>query len=220
MIYVKNLSKIYNEAQNDEVKALDNVNLKIHDGEMVAIIGASGAGKSTLMHLLCGVDKPTNGEIWVNDENVVAYNDKKLSKYRSEKVGTVFQNFGLINEFTVFENVEVPLIFSNVPRGQRSKLVCSALERMGIEKLKRRKITQLSGGQKQRVAIARAIVNNPLFIMADEPTGALDRKTGEMIFQCLKKINSDGTTVIIITHNMEMAKGCNRIIEIEDGRIV
>ncbi len=220
MICVKNLSKFYNKDQIDEVKALDEISFEIKDGEMVAIIGESGAGKSTLMHILCGIDKPSTGEVIVNNENIVNFNDKQLSNYRCTQVGTVFQNFGLINELSVHENVAVPLIFAKKNSKERKSLIIDSLKKMNIEKLEKRKITQLSGGQKQRVAIARAIVNNPLFIMADEPTGSLDSKTGNIIFECFKKINEMGTTVILITHNFEMAKRCDRIIELRDGKIL
>ncbi|OQA47887.1 MAG: ABC transporter ATP-binding protein YtrE [Firmicutes bacterium ADurb.Bin300] len=220
MITIEKLSKVYNQGMPDEVRALDEICLTINDGELVAIVGASGAGKSTLMHIICGADKATDGIVAVNGCNISSLNDKALSEYRSKKVGTVFQDFALINELTVYENVELPLIFSNMKSKERKNKVQDALEKMKIGNLGKRKITQLSGGQKQRTAIARAIANDPLVVLADEPTGALDSKTGNIIFSCFKEINEMGKTVIIITHNNNISQRCDRLIQLKDGRIV
>lgn len=218
MITLNQLSKTYNKNSKNCFRALNNINLIINDGEISAIIGESGAGKSTLLHILSCVED-FDGEYFIDDIDVSKLNDNKLSAVRSNKIGVVLQDFALIDDFTVFENVMTPLFFSNNINNKKSA-VSKALKAMGIEKLKNKKISQLSGGQKQRVAIARAIVTNPQYIFADEPTGSLDSKTADEIMNVLLQLNNSGITIIIVTHNLELARKCQRIIEINDGMII
>lgn len=220
MIIIKGLYKTYNIGKQNEVHALKGLNLEISQNEILAIIGRSGAGKSTLLHILSGIDGFDSGSVNVDGIELLTLNDKQISQYRNKKVGIVLQDFALIDSFSVYENVEIPLIFSKVPKSKRKILVAEALKNVGLQDLKSRNVTQLSGGQKQRVAIARAIVNNPEYIFADEPTGALDSKTSEEIFDLLKELNKKGKTIIIVTHDKDIANGCNSIIKINDGAIL
>jgi ABC-type lipoprotein export system ATPase subunit len=214
MIEIKNVSKTYGIGET-AVKALDNVSLNIEDGEMVAIIGASGSGKSTLLHILGGLDSEAEGQVLYDDKNILKMNDETLSEFRLENIGFVFQFFNLIPELTAEENIVLP----NMMRGKKVNLSTELCSQLGIESRLKHYPDELSGGQKQRVAIARALANNPKVVFADEPTGALDSKTSGEIMQVFKALNESGTTVVIITHDMEIAKNCNRIIEISDGRI-
>ncbi len=220
MITLKNVSKTYNYGKENAVEALKNISVNIEKGELVAIVGKSGAGKSTLMHIIACSETFETGEYLLNGTLVSNKSDFEKAKIRNEQIGTVFQDFALIPDFTVFENTELPLYFCRNTKKERKMLVEKALKAVGIEELSNRNVTKLSGGQKQRVAIARAIVNNPDIILADEPTGALDSKTGEEILDLFKELHSKGKTVIIITHDKEIAKSCGRIIEICDGGIV
>lgn len=220
MIILKNICKTYNIGKENSVKALENISLCINSGELVAIIGKSGAGKSTLMHIVACAETFEKGEYLFDDIPVSEKTDSEKAKLRNGKIGTVFQDFALVDDFSVFENVEIPLYFCKNTKKQREKAVNEALNAVGISELKNRNIATLSGGQKQRVAIARAIVNNPDVILADEPTGSLDSKTGKDIFELLKSFSEKGKTVIIITHDVEMAEKCERIIEIIDGKII
>jgi ABC-type lipoprotein export system ATPase subunit len=214
MIEIKNVSKTYGIGET-AVKALDNVSLNIEDGEMIAIIGASGSGKSTLLHILGGLDSEAEGQVLYDDKNILKMDDETLSEFRLENIGFVFQFFNLIPELTAEENIVLP----NMMRGKKANLSTELCSQLGIESRLKHYPDELSGGQKQRVAIARALANNPKVIFADEPTGALDFKTSGEIMQVFKTLNESGTTVVIITHDMEIAKNCNRIIEISDGRI-
>lgn len=214
MIEIKNVSKTYGIGET-AVKALDNVSLNIEDGEMIAIIGASGSGKSTLLHILGGLDSEAEGQVLYDDKNILKMNDETLSEFRLENIGFVFQFFNLIPELTAEENIVLP----NMMRGKKANLSTELCSQLGIESRLKHYPDELSGGQKQRVAIARALANNPKVVFADEPTGALDSKTSGEIMQVFKALNESGTTVVIITHDMEIAKNCNRIIEISDGRI-
>ncbi len=220
MITLKNVSKTYNYGKENAVEALKNISVNIEKGELVAIVGKSGAGKSTLLHIIACSETFETGEYLLNGTLVSNKSDFEKAKIRNEQIGTVFQDFALIPDFTVFENTELPLYFCRNTKKERKMLVEKALKAVGIEELSNRNVTKLSGGQKQRVAIARAIVNNPDIILADEPTGALDSKTGEEILDLFKELHSKGKTVIIITHDKEIAKSCGRIIEICDGGIV
>ncbi len=220
MIILKNIYKTYNTGKENAVQALKNISLCIDSGELVAIIGKSGAGKSTLMHIIACAEAFEKGEYLFNDISISQKTDSEKAKLRNGKIGTVFQDFALVDDFSVFENVEIPLYFCKNTKKQREKLVNEALIAVGIYELKNRNISTLSGGQKQRVAIARAIVNNPVVILADEPTGSLDSKTGKEIFELLKSFSEKGKTVIVITHDVEMAEKCERIIEIFDGKII
>lgn len=219
MLKIENLTKIYNYKKPNAFKALDNVSLQINDCEMVAIIGKSGAGKSTLLHIIGCIDKFQKGKYTIDDIEVHNLPDTKLAKIRNEKVGIVMQDFALIEEYSVIENVMIPLNFSSKRTGKPKEQAMKALEQVGIADLAKKPVANLSGGQKQRTAIARAIVNNPSFILADEPTGALDTKTSGEIMELFKKLNKDGKTVIIITHDPSVAEQCGRKIEISDGKI-
>lgn len=219
MIKLEGISKIYNKKKSNEFYALDKVNVEINKGELVAIIGKSGAGKSTMMHIIGCIDDFEEGTYELNGKDISGVSAKKKAEIRNKEIGIVMQDFALIDEYTVEENVMIPLYFTKGVKNKKDK-VKSALEKVGIADLKSKPINKLSGGQKQRVAIARAIVNEPEILLADEPTGALDTKTGQGIMNVFKEINDNGKTVIIITHDMEIAKQCKRIIEIKDGKIV
>jgi putative ABC transport system ATP-binding protein len=212
--------KIYNEGFENEVRALAGVSLTIDKGEFVAIVGQSGSGKSTLMNILGCLDVPTYGEYFLNGQDVSIMTDAELSKIRSRDVGFIFQGFNLIGTLTAYENVELGLIYQGVRASQRYDLVMDALERVGLADRCNSRPSQMSGGQQQRVAIARALATRPSVIMADEPTGALDTKTGEQILGLLKTLNEEGATVILITHNMDLACASDRIVRISDGIIV
>ena len=221
MINIENLTKTYNYKKSNAFTALKDVSLKIDDGEMVAIIGKSGAGKSTLLHIIGCIDTFESGTYTIDETNVHKLSDKQLAKIRNEKVGIVMQDFALVEEYTVLENVRIPLYFSHSKKSDKPKaLALAALKRVGISELANKPVNKLSGGQKQRVAIARAIVNDPSFILADEPTGALDTKTSSEIMELFKNLNDDGKTIIIITHDMGIAQACQRKIEISDGKII
>lgn len=200
------------------VHALNNINLKIDDRETVAIIGESGAGKSTLLHIMSCIDN-FDGEYYLDNIDINKLSESKKSKLRSSKIGIVLQDFALIDDFTVFENVMTPLYFNKKIKDKKSS-VMRALKKTGIASLKAKKVSQLSGGQKQRVAISRALVTNPEYIFADEPTGSLDSKTSEEIVKMLFDLNRNGITIIIVTHNLDIANKCQRVIEIKDGNII
>ena len=200
------------------VHALNNINLKIDDRETVAIIGESGAGKSTLLHIMSCIDN-FDGEYYLDNIDINKLSESKKSKLRSSKIGIVLQDFALIDDFTVFENVMTPLYFNKKIKDKKSS-VMRALKKTGIASLKSKKVSQLSGGQKQRVAISRALVTSPEYIFADEPTGSLDSKTSEEIVKMLFELNSNGITIVIVTHNLEIANQCHHIIEIKDGNII
>lgn len=218
MIEIKNLNKIYLKGKKNMVHALNNINLKIDDRETVAIIGESGAGKSTLLHIMSCIDN-FDGEYYLDNIDINKLSESKKSKLRSSKIGIVLQDFALIDDFTVFENVMTPLYFNKKIKDKKSS-VMRALKKTGIASLKAKKVSQLSGGQKQRVAISRALVTNPEYIFADEPTGSLDSKTSEEIVKMLFELNSNGITIVIVTHNLEIANQCHHIIEIKDGNII
>ena len=222
MIEIKNVYKTYNLGKANAFTALKDVSLTIRDGEMVAIIGKSGAGKSTLMHILGCIDGFEKGEYILNGQNISKMNEKKSAEIRNKEIGIVLQDFVLMEQYSVIENVLMPLYFSKKAgkRLEREKRAIEILKRLEMDELLNKKVNQLSGGQKQRVAIARAMINNPGILLADEPTGALDVKTSEEIMGVFKKLNEQGTTVIIITHDMEVAAKCDRVVEISDGRIL
>ena len=218
IIDVKNLTKTYGK-KSTAFKALDNINLQIFQGESVAIVGKSGSGKSTLMHLLALLDKPTSGEIKILGINANKLKGKKLNQLRNKHFGFVFQQFFMNPKDTVLENVLLPLKIGKISRFKRKKLALKALETVDLKNKAKNKATNLSGGQKQRVCIARAIVNNPKIIFADEPTGNLDSKTGQKIIDLLFGLNKNGATLIIVTHDDDLAKLCDRQIRITDGVI-
>lgn len=221
MIQIKNLVKIYNKGKTNEFCALKGIDLSIEEGEMVAIIGKSGAGKSTLLHILAAIDSYDKGSYLVDGVSVGDLKEKQRARFRNQKIGIVMQDYALIDEYTIEENVQIPLIFGKVKGNDvRREKIMTALENVGLAELAKKPVRQLSGGQKQRVAIARALVNNPAFLLADEPTGALDSKTSGEIMDVFEKLNQGGKTVIIVTHDMEVAARCGRVIEISDGEIV
>ena len=221
MIEIKNLVKIYNKGKTNEFCALKGIDLSIEEGEMVAIIGKSGAGKSTLLHILAAIDFYDKGSYLVDGVSVGDLKEKDRARFRNQKIGIVMQDYALIDEYTIEENVQIPLIFGKVKGNDvRREKIMTALENVGLAELAKKPVRQLSGGQKQRVAIARALVNNPAFLLADEPTGALDSKTSGEIMDVFEKLNQGGKTVIIVTHDMEVAARCGRVIEISDGEIV
>ena len=222
MIEIKNVYKTYNLGKSNAFTALKDVSLTINDGEMVAIIGKSGAGKSTLMHIIGCIDGFEKGEYILNGQNISKMSEKKSAAIRNKEIGIVLQDFVLMEQYSVIENVLMPLYFSKNAgkRNEREKRAVEILKRLEMDELLNKKVNQLSGGQKQRVAIARAMINHPGILLADEPTGALDVKTSEEIMGVFKKLNEQGTTVIIITHDMEVAAKCDRVVEISDGRIL
>jgi len=219
-IELKNLHKRYNINTAAEVHALRGVDLKIEKGELLSIIGPSGSGKSTLLHILGCIDIANEGSFKMNEVEVNELKNDQLADIRNKKMGFVLQEFGLLLNQTAFDNVSVPLMFDKISLKEIKGKVLNALKDVGVEELAFKKVSQLSGGQKQRVAIARALVNNPEIILADEPTGALDNKTSGEIVYTLLELNRSGRTIIIVTHNIEVAKKCSRIITIEDGVIV
>ena len=220
LIDVKNLYKIYNEGEESEVRALNGVTLTIDRGEFVAIIGQSGSGKSTLMNILGCLDIPTYGDYHLDGVDVTELTDRQLAHIRNKQIGFIFQGFNLIPALNAWENVELPLIYQGIPFYKRGDLVEEALERVGLADRSRHKPTEMSGGQKQRVAIARAIATHPPIIMADEPTGALDSKTGKHVLEILHGLHDDGSTVILITHDNGIAATAERIVRISDGAII
>ena len=221
MIQIKNLVKIYNKGKTNEFCALKGIDLSIEEGEMVAIIGKSGAGKSTLLHILAAIDSYDKGSYLVDGVSVGDLKEKQRARFRNQKIGIVMQDYALIDEYTIEENVQIPLIFGKVKGNDvRREKIMTALKNVGLDELAKKPVRQLSGGQKQRVAIARALVNKPAFLLADEPTGALDSKTSGEIMDVFEKLNQGGKTVIIVTHDMEVAARCGRVIEISDGEIV
>ena len=219
LVDIRDICKAYNPGEN-EVRALDHVNLKIHENEFVAIIGQSGSGKSTLMNMLGCLDVPTSGTYMLHDKDVSHMSDDELSDIRNKEIGFIFQGFNLIANLTAMENVELPLIYRGVPKKERVRLSETALNKVGLEKRKTHKPSEMSGGQQQRVAIARAIAQAPPIILADEPTGNLDSNSSKEIMEILKGLHEEGRTVILITHDNDIAAQAKRVIKIMDGRIV
>ena len=218
-IELKSVSKVYKTKGADDVVALDELTLEVRRGEFVAVCGVSGSGKSTLLHIIGCLDKPTSGTVIVSGTDVSGLNDVELAKIRNERIGIVLQDFALIPYRTAYDNVMVPLYFSK-NRKNAKKRIMESLEKTGVADLAKREIKKMSGGQKQRVAIARALVNYPDIILADEPTGQLDTKTKKEIAELFKAINSEGVTIVVVTHDDELAKAADRIVRISDGRIV
>ena len=218
LIELKDIYKIYQTGEA-EVHALDGVSLQIDSGEFVSIVGQSGSGKSTLMNLLGCLDIPTSGTYLLDGVDVSTMSENRLSDIRNRRIGFIFQGFNLISGLTAIENVELPLIYRKMERKERKKLVYQSLERVGLKKRMRHRPSEMSGGQQQRVAIARAIAASPPIIFADEPTGNLDSKSGEEVINILRELNQEGRTVILITHYNGIARQCNRVIHIHDGRI-
>lgn len=219
MIEIHNLYKTY-QINQIQIQALKNINLSIRKNEFVAIVGPSGSGKTTLMNMLGCLDTPTSGTYILDNVEVSSLTDDELAEIRNQKIGFVFQNFNLIQKLTAIENVELPLIYMGVKSSERLKRAKSALEKVGLGDRLHHKPNELSGGQQQRVAIARALINNPPIIFADEPTGNLDSKSGAEIMSLLKELHKNGNTIVLITHDNEIANQADRIIRISDGTIV
>ncbi|HWS43749.1 MAG TPA: ABC transporter ATP-binding protein [Pseudoflavonifractor sp.] len=220
LINIKDLYKIYHEGLESEVRALDGVSLSIDRGEFVAIIGASGSGKSTLMNILGCLDLPTYGDYTLDGVDITERSDRQLAHIRNREIGFIFQGYNLIPALSAYENVELPLIYQGVPVGKREDMVMEALQRVAMEDRWKHKPSEMSGGQQQRTAIARAIATRPPIIMADEPTGALDSKTGLHVLDILHRLNEEGTTIILITHDTNIAATARRVVRISDGRIL
>ncbi len=212
--------KIYGEGKESEVRALDGVTLTIDRGDFVAVVGPSGSGKSTLMNILGCLDVPSHGTYLLDGIDVNERSDAQLSLIRNKQIGFIFQSFNLINAMNALENVELPLIYQGIGPDKRRRMAMEALERVGLGNRSKHRPTEMSGGQQQRVAIARAIATSPGIIMADEPTGALDSKTGREVLSFLHEINREGSTVILITHDVGVAQTARRLVRISDGRIV
>ena len=219
MIRIENLSKSF-RTEEVETVALNNISLEVRDHEFVAIMGPSGCGKSTLLNILGLLDNPTSGRYFLDNEEVGSLREKDRTRVRKGAIGFVFQSFNLIDELTVFENVELPLTYLNVKASERRERVDAILKRMNISHRAGHFPQQLSGGQQQRVAIARAVVSNPKMILADEPTGNLDSKNGREVMELLKELNSEGTTIVMVTHSQKDAACAQRTINLFDGKIV
>lgn len=220
LITLKNINKVY-RTDEIETQALENVNIQVRKGEFVSIMGPSGCGKSTLLNIIGLLDAPTGGEIAINGFDVLGMKDKELSAFRNRNLGFVFQSFHLIGSLNVLDNVEVPLLYRNIPAKERTRLAKEILEKVGLSHRMYHFPSQLSGGQCQRVAIARAVVGNPEILLADEPTGNLDSKMGAEVMELLHKLNKEeGRTIVMVTHNEAQAKQTDRIIRFFDGRQV
>ncbi|WP_371291800.1 ABC transporter ATP-binding protein [Bacteroides sp.] len=219
MIKAIGLTKIF-RTESVQTTALNEISIEISEGEFVAIMGPSGCGKSTLLNMLGLLDNPTSGQLWFIDKEVSRYSENDRTDMRNGNIGFVFQSFNLIDELTVFENVELPLLYAGVPVRERVERVNKALERMQIAHRAEHYPQQLSGGQQQRVAIARAIVTNPRIILADEPTGNLDSTNGNEVMVLLKELNKDGATIVMVTHSEENAREASRIVRMMDGYIL
>src|SRR6185503_5336958 len=217
---LRQLSKIYRKpGTNVEVAALRAVDIDFEEGEFTAIMGASGSGKSTLMNILGCLDQPTDGHYILGGENISSLPDDELSEIRSRRIGFIFQNFNLIQQLTVLENLEVPMFYLGIPPEQRRRRATELAEKVGLAERLDHRPMQLSGGQQQRVCIARAMVNEPLILLADEPTGALDSKTGQQILELFDELVETGKTIILVTHDPSVAHRCQRVIRLHDGRV-
>ncbi|WP_214662651.1 ABC transporter ATP-binding protein [Amazonocrinis nigriterrae] len=219
IIRLENIFKVYGSGET-EVKALNDVNLIIHEGEYCSIMGPSGSGKSTAMNIIGCLDRPSDGHYYLDNIDVAQMNDKDLAHIRNKKLGFVFQQFHLLPQLTALENVMLPMVYADVNPAERRDRAREALIKVGLEKRLNNKPTQLSGGQQQRVAIARAIVNRPVVLLADEPTGALDSRTTQEVLDIFGELNASGITVIMVTHEPEVARQTQRIVWFRDGQVV
>ena len=221
LIEMKEIIKSYNIGLESEIEILHGIDLKIYEGEFVAIVGESGSGKSTLMNIIGVLDKQTKGEYYLDGIDIKNANEAEMNVIRNKKIGFVFQNFNLIGRTSALRNVELPMLYAGVPAEQRTKRAKELLSKVGMESRMNHMPNELSGGQKQRVAIARSLVNNPAIILADEPTGALDSETSTMVMNIFNDLNKNqGKTIILITHSKEIAEQCPRIVTIKDGKII
>ena len=220
LIDIQNLYKIYNEGKESEVRALDGVSLQIDKGEFVAIVGQSGSGKSTMMNVLGCLDIPTYGEYLLDGTDIGSLSDKQLARIRNREIGFIFQGYNLIQELDALENVTLPLIYRGVSLFDREDMAMEALAKVGMDDRAHHRPSEMSGGQQQRVAIARAIATAPPIIMADEPTGALDSKTGKHVLEILRDLYRGGTTILLITHDDGIAATARRVVRLSDGKII
>ena len=220
LIDIQNLYKIYNEGKESEVRALDGVSLQIDRGEFVAIVGQSGSGKSTMMNVLGCLDIPTYGEYRLDGTDIGSLTDKQLARIRNREIGFIFQGYNLIQELDALENVTLPLIYRGVSVFDREDMAMAALAKVGMDDRAHHRPSEMSGGQQQRVAIARAIATSPPIIMADEPTGALDSKTGKHVLEILRDLYRGGTTILLITHDDGIAATAKRVVRLSDGKII
>ncbi len=220
LIDIQNLYKIYNEGKESEVRALDGVSLQIDKGEFVAIVGQSGSGKSTMMNVLGCLDIPTYGEYHLDGTDIGSLSDKQLARIRNREIGFIFQGYNLIQELDALENVTLPLIYRGVSVFDREDMAMAALAKVGMDDRAHHRPSEMSGGQQQRVAIARAIATSPPIIMADEPTGALDSKTGKHVLEILRDLYRGGTTILLITHDDGIAATAKRVVRLSDGKII
>lgn len=221
MIEFRDIYKIYGEGEGEsEVRAVDGVSFFIDRGEFVGIVGASGSGKSTCMNIIGCLDTPTRGTYLLNGTDVSTMNPKQLAHVRNRELGFIFQQYNLIPKLTILENVELPLLYKGLSQSEQRRLAMDALERVGLSDRIKKFPSQLSGGQQQRVSIARALAGKPPVILADEPTGALDSKTGREVLDFIKKLNDDGTTIVLITHDNSIAAKCPRVLRIHDGKVI
>lgn len=219
MIILKNITKDYVN-KGSVTHALNGIDLSIEDGELLAIVGTSGSGKTTLLNIIGGMDQETSGEYYYNNELVSNYSKKELQNFRRDYISFVFQKFELMDDYNVYENVEMPLLARKIDKNIRKDKISMALKKVGLENLAKKMPNELSGGQKQRCAIARALVTDNPILLADEPTGSLDKKNSEIIMDDLIELNRMGRTVIVITHDIDIASRCNRVVNIEDGMII
>lgn len=219
LIQIEQLCKFYTMG-GETVKALDQITLSMNHGDFTAIIGPSGSGKSTLMNMLGCLDSPTSGEYWLDGQQTNQFSDNRLAEIRNKKIGFIFQGFNLLSKLTAIENVELPLIYRGLSNRDRKQFAYEALEKVGLADRLNHRPVELSGGQQQRVAIARAIAGNRPILLADEPTGALDTRTGAEVLEVMKGLNDQGHTIIIITHDLQIANQAKRIIRIQDGKLL
>jgi putative ABC transport system ATP-binding protein len=219
LIEIRDLTKVY-EMGDSQVRALDGVSVDVERGDFLAIMGPSGSGKSTLMNLIGCLDSPSSGTYLLNNQEVSLLDDDELARIRNREIGFVFQTFNLLARTTALENVEVPLIYAGIPRAERRRKAHEMLERVGLGDRMRHQPNELSGGQRQRVAVARALVNNPSILLADEPTGNLDSRTGEEIMALFQQLNREGNTIILVTHEEDIAAHAGSRIRLRDGKIV
>ncbi|MDB4866860.1 MAG: transporter ATP-binding protein [Cohnella sp.] len=218
LIRIERLSKQY-EMGGETIRALDEVSLTVLPGDFLAIVGPSGSGKSTLMNVVGCLDTATSGDYWLDGEEVSRLRDNKLAEIRNRKIGFIFQGFNLLAKLTAYENVELPLIYRGISVKNRRQQVVEALRKVGLEERMNHRPVELSGGQQQRVAIARALAGNPPILLADEPTGALDTKTGKEVMNFIQELNAAGHTIVLITHDISISRQARRVVQIEDGRL-
>ena len=220
VVRLENVGKVYKPPGGGvAVRALRGVSFGFARGEYAAIVGPSGSGKSTLLNLLGCLDRPTSGTYWLDGSDVSRLDDDELSDIRGQRIGFIFQSFNLIQTQTVMENLEVPLFYQGVPPRQRHDIAMALIDKVGLAERRQHRPQELSGGQQQRVAIARALVNDPAILLADEPTGNLDSRTGEVILDLLEELNSQGRTIIMVTHDAHVARRCQRVVELRDGQV-